>query len=590
MRNKILKSKILLIIIPLLFIPLLGISGSAATDEELAQQYAPILYFEGQETCYPVDISYHVDNSNLYQLNEDTAIVESPTIEDLAQYSTSEYFYLDNQQGSINDNGIINDYKSKKNAYESIVYVNVDNSGVKTVIQYWFFYAFNKGELNKHEGDWEMVQVVISGGKPSGAMYSQHHSGQRATWDQVEKEGNHIKVYVARGSHANYLRSYSGKLGIASDIVGDNGNVLRVDKDYSLELINPTDNEWLNYAGRWGEFNNIADEALGRVGPHGPMYREGGAMWKDPIRWGNSLLQADGNLFLGEWFVYNFFTIFILLTLVSLCIIGFKIYQRHKKHGLGPRIVSILYIDKFDLKSIGNILCIIGIIIAIFGLFSPWYSISYGVDVAGFETGGMVDLISIDGIDGIQISIPGESGPTPMATFVLPFSLLIGIGLVFLILASIGIAHSNKLGKKYIWRGFKLLVPIIVILIFIMFLGSVAAEMAKNMTGSYDVGSVFNSLSGSPLGGQESINIMQSGVSGRLDLQWGLGSGGMALLFAGIILFIAGILEIIGKTEFFKPKTVDISKKEKKKKSKKQTKDKQPETPKVEEPEQPDKK
>jgi hypothetical protein len=43
-----------------------------------------------------------------------------------------------------------------------------------------------------------------------------------AEWKDVEKTGDtHPGVYVALGSHADYFRSYQGKLGTESDIVGN---------------------------------------------------------------------------------------------------------------------------------------------------------------------------------------------------------------------------------------------------------------------------------------------------------------------------------------------------------------------------------
>ena len=56
------------------------------------------------------------------------------------------------------------------------------------------FYAFNRGHLNKHEGDWEIVEIVIPKNDEKWVGYSQHYSGQRTTWNQVEKEGNNIKI------------------------------------------------------------------------------------------------------------------------------------------------------------------------------------------------------------------------------------------------------------------------------------------------------------------------------------------------------------------------------------------------------------
>ncbi|MGF3553905.1 MAG: hypothetical protein ACQXXF_01335 [Thermoplasmatota archaeon] len=114
-----------------------------------------------------------------------------------------------------------------------------------------------------------MVQIVFNQEEPSYVAYSQHYSGQKISWNNVEKDGNHIKVYVARGSHANYLRSYSGKLGISSDYVGANGKVLKFN-EYTLK--NLENQSWLNYRGRWGECGSDSTkfnmgEALGSNGP-----------------------------------------------------------------------------------------------------------------------------------------------------------------------------------------------------------------------------------------------------------------------------------------------------------------------------------
>jgi len=563
---------VLLIVMLLMAVSLLGISGSAA-DEDTVNQYTPLLYFEGDETCFPVNVSYHIETSILYQFTENVTILldETPTSEKLYNYSDNEYVYLDNQYGSPDDDNIINDYQSKMNSLGYTIYSRVYTNGQMKIVQYWMFYAFNKGELNQHEGDWEMVQVVISDGIPTKVMYSQHHSGQQAKWEQVEKEGDHIKVYVARGSHANYLRSYSGKFGIASDYVGNDGKVIQ---PTSYTVI-PLDSQgWLSFAGRWGEVGSIEDSFLGKIGSQGPMYREDGTMWDDPFMWGNSLPLANENIFLLEWFLYNFVIIFILLTVISLSIIAICIYRRHKKYGLGPRIVSMLYIDGFNIKSIGNIICIVGIIIAIFGLFHTWYEISVGITAGDLGTEGMIDLISIDGINGVQISFPGSGGPIPIGSLVIPFSVIIGIGLFLMILTTIGIPSSKKLGNKYIWRGIKLLFPIIIILIAIMAIGLMIPSSIVSGNGEATIGNVFESISGSPFGGTKTIIISEAGESGQLDMQWGLGLGGQLLIVAGIIIFAAGIVEVITNTSFFEERQIEKPKEQKPKKSKEQPKEK----------------
>ena len=374
MRWRIMDKKIVLITLVIgLFIVGSSYAGiaSALTDQD-AEQYAPILYFINSEKCYPVDVSYAFDNSYLYEIGNPTPISMSPTATMLSNYTLDKY-YLDNQRGTVTvaDNGIENDYQSKMATLGYKIYAHVDTAS--NIIQYWFFYAFNGGDLNRHEGDWEMIQVMFSAEQPTQVMYSQHYSGQSATWNQVEKDGNHVKVYVARGSHANYIKPYSGKIGLASDNVGDNGKTLRPVTDYTVEILK--DQLWLNFAGRWGwtgvNQSQAAEAAiLGEVGPNGPQFRENGNMYK-PLVWAGGLQPANDYLFILEWFVYNFVLLFFLVTVLSLLLIGFFIYRRHKKYGLGPRIISLLYIDGMNVKSIGNILCILAIILAILGLMFP---------------------------------------------------------------------------------------------------------------------------------------------------------------------------------------------------------------------------
>jgi len=558
------------------------VENAEAADEDIAQQYSPIFYFEKDETCFPVDVSYHIDNSYLYIVGNPNPVDMAPNTDSISNY-TNDGYYLDNQRGTVEDGGIIDDYQSKMGSLGYTVYSRVYSTGETTIIQYWMFYAFNPGTQNQHEGDWEMAQVVLSAGTPTHVMYSQHHGGQKATWNQVEKNGNHIKVYVSRGSHANYLRPYSGVVGVANDIVGDNGEII-TSANYNLVMLE--NQPWLDFAGRWGEYGTTEERAaeasiLGQAGPNGPMFREDGEMWSNPMGWGNNLIQADNNLFLLELILYNFVTIFIILTIITLFILLFRIYRRHKKTGLGPRIISMLYIDGFNAKSIGNILCIVGIIIAIFSLINPWYGISTDIRISGYETHGMTDMMTIDGINGIQIQVPGLTGPIPMGSIMIPFSLLIAIGLVFLIIASIGIVHSKKLGQKYMFRGVKLLIPLVLIVIIIMALGAIPFEsFAGTGDASVDVGEVIGAISGSPSGGQKIVSIPD--IEGQIELQWGFGLGGILLLVSGLILVVSGFLEIIANTSFFESKIVEKPRKEIKDKSEKPA-EKPAEKPKLEE-------
>jgi hypothetical protein len=273
---------------------------------------------------------------------------------------------------------------------------------------------------------------------------------------------------------------------------------------------------------------------------------------KDGVTWGEGVMPANDMLFILEWFLYNFVLIFVIITLVILALIIFKIYRRHKKYGLGPRIVSMFYIDGFNLKSIGNILCFIAIILAIIGIFSTWYVVSAEISVEDVIATEKTDIITIDGMNGVQITMPSVKGSVPAGTVLFPFYLIILIGIIFMILSTIGVHLSRKLGYKYLFRGVRLIVFIVILLIAIMLLGSFGES------GDEGVGEVLSSISGSPMGGEHTLIISEAvsdgTVEGQANFSWGIGIGAIMILLSGIVFLISGILEIVDNKTFFKPK------------------------------------
>jgi VPS62-like protein len=163
----------------------------------------------------------------------------------------------------------------------------------KLALQYWFFYVYNDFN-NKHEGDWEMIQLDFDAASPEDALktqpaevgYSQHDGAERAGWrdDKLERQGTHPVVYPAAGSHANYFHPalYLGRSaaqGVGCDDTNGPSRTL-----HPKVVVIPTDKAaylqqfpWLGYQGRWGEkqpsFYN---------GPTGPNLKE---QWVAPITW-----------------------------------------------------------------------------------------------------------------------------------------------------------------------------------------------------------------------------------------------------------------------------------------------------------------
>jgi hypothetical protein len=161
-------------------------------------------------------------------------------------------------------------------------------------LQYWFFYVFNDFN-DKHEGDWEMIQLDFRAANAKEALtraptevgYSQHGGAERAGWDDGKLQrvgGTHPVVYPAAGSHANYFRPglFLGRS--AAEGVGCDDTVGPSRQLRPAVAVVPTGTAeylaafpWLGYEGRWGEehpgFYN---------GPTGPNTKE---QWAAPITW-----------------------------------------------------------------------------------------------------------------------------------------------------------------------------------------------------------------------------------------------------------------------------------------------------------------
>jgi hypothetical protein len=546
---------VLLLLCLLLFVADSAQGNQTLTQEEklqLAQDFAPVLNFHEEEDFYPIAVEYQLTASNLNQsLDNETQVKAFPSAQDLENYTDPEdRYYLDNIHGTVNDSGVLEDYLARKGDFNVTVYARVTNGSNRGrnyhLIQYWIFYAFNKGTMNTHEGDWELVQLAVdqATGKPIEAFYSQHTEGQKALWTDVEKDGDHPQVYVAKGSHANYFRPYQGKLSFARDEVADNGEVLKP-ADYSLVLLGepgpgnrPDEQAWLDFGGRWGEYGSDEDELRGKRGPPGPAFREEGEMWNEPMEWGSNLQSVDSTLLTINWVFYNFAMLFIGFAILSFLVKLFLILRRRKKTGLGPRIFTILDIDGVNAKSLGNLLVLLGIVFAIMSFYHPWYQVSVEIDSGDHQTNGMVEVVKIDGVDGFQLNkLEQGEGLIQMVAFPIPFWMIIGLGIFFLFLSTAGIRTGKNLSKKYFRAGLKLLLPILIILFLVAQLPAVLGMSPSEIP--VEMEELVETIAGSPHQGSETKEL---GDYGNAHISWGLELGGWYLAVGGILMIIGSFL------------------------------------------------
>lgn len=263
---------------------------------DLAKQYFPILYFDSEERCYPTNMKYHLDNSDLYLSKvgfDDLIKTHELTVNDIKNCKNDKY-YMDNIRGEIEDNSnIITYYENNRSNYGNITYVHVTKDTYKgvtyTAIQYWFFYAFNDGPVNNHEGDWEMVQILLlESGSPAFVVCAQHNSKEVLSWhdEKVHKFGDHVQIYVAEGSHASYFEPVLEREPLDWDLARGNGEFLMKENMDKIELLgerkyHPSSKNWLDYAGCWGDWAR----RFWMKGPPGPMFRYDSKCWNKPAQW-----------------------------------------------------------------------------------------------------------------------------------------------------------------------------------------------------------------------------------------------------------------------------------------------------------------
>jgi len=286
------------------FLPLVIPAGPAIAADpgaELANRYAPVAVLVDQdEPCGPgepyiptdVDAILGQDTVALRgPWNNDDLVMIAPTAEDLSN-GLFEY-HLDFPGDALDPGCAYEQWADRLLAgTDPTVYAHIVTEGDQLALQYWFFYPFNDYN-NKHEGDWEWIQLNFATTDAAEALeqdpvqvaYSQHEGAERADWgdDKLEiVDDTHPVVHVAAGSHANYYdeglflgRSSSQGVG-CDDTRGPAHDVRPV-----AQLI-PTSTEaardafpWIAYEGRWGERH----EAFYN-GPTGPNEK---GIWKRPI-------------------------------------------------------------------------------------------------------------------------------------------------------------------------------------------------------------------------------------------------------------------------------------------------------------------
>jgi hypothetical protein len=273
---------------------------------QLAQRHRPIVMVRAQPTACgegepyrPTDVDSVLGRSDVVLRSADgTVVATAPTASLL--YAQPEDTYLDMPGNPLKPAcGYEAWWDAMADEHPPTLYARVATDPERPgqlVVQYWFWWVYNDWN-DRHEGDWEMVQVVFDattpqealGQQPTKVVVAQHEGGQYADWggSGMSHDGDRPIVFPAAGSHADYLSAngWFGKSGATGFGCDDTrGPHDRLDPGVVLlpsevsDLTGPDDPfAWLAYRGRWGQ-----QEWGFNAGPQGPATK---LSWTNPIVW-----------------------------------------------------------------------------------------------------------------------------------------------------------------------------------------------------------------------------------------------------------------------------------------------------------------
>jgi hypothetical protein len=298
-----------------------GAAQAATPPAKLLRTYEPVTQFDSHESFLPTSVQSFIADSDLEQLVAGNWVLVNPDPEpgELPQPGTGIWRL---NQDSCTPAAPIGGLACYAPAWDQGsggpgVYGRVVKVGDGIVLQYWYFYyddvysyLYPPSDViwQAHEGDWEVVNVVLSEQEePLSVGYSQHCLGERRSWEDTPRldEGTHPIVYVAIGSHANYFGAGLHPLNLACipppvqqffldhhlpfpvDYAFGGGPVTGPPESAGMVMpihkISDDGPAWVSFDGFWGELQYFHAPGLTAplgTSPRGPAYH---SVWTDPL-------------------------------------------------------------------------------------------------------------------------------------------------------------------------------------------------------------------------------------------------------------------------------------------------------------------
>jgi hypothetical protein len=287
-----------------LFAP--GMARAENVDNRLLQTYQPFTHLDPSEQFRPASVQSFVADADLERLDAGSWAVVDPDPEPGGLPGPGTGTWRLNQDSCVPTLPIggLSCYAAAgaEGDGASVVDGRVTRPSGAIVLQYWYFYYDNTYSYayppsdfiwQAHEGDWEVVNVVLS----------------EDDWDskQLSRLDTHPIVYVAAGSHANYFLAGSHPIDTdclppqAIAFLQANHLPLPVDRSFDggevagpreaggtfthIRAIEDGHPSWVAFPGFWGELQYVhAPPPIGTfpfgTSPPGPAYH---TIWVNPL-------------------------------------------------------------------------------------------------------------------------------------------------------------------------------------------------------------------------------------------------------------------------------------------------------------------
>jgi hypothetical protein len=304
-----------------------GAGGTPAADQPpttaaqaLADKYAPVgMLTRQRDVCdrvgepylpLPVEVALNDPQVSLRRdrvsgESEDPVVTTAPAAQDLV--NSDDTYYLDLPGDALSpgcDYELWANERTDELGLEPSVYARVvteEGRPGELALQYFFYWVFNDF-VDNHESDWEMVQLIFDAHTPGEALeqepakvvFAQHSGGETASWDDTKllRDGDHIIVYPASGSHASYYGEATwigwGEhgSGFGCDLAHEEFNEVPLKAILVPNTIDPDGPfAWALFQGRWGERHAWVYD-----GPKSPNVSP---RWTTPISWTDDLRDSS---------------------------------------------------------------------------------------------------------------------------------------------------------------------------------------------------------------------------------------------------------------------------------------------------------